>query len=686
MVEDAAVVVRYRPLKPAEAFFLHGRPLVDPHRPRLYLSRRFDFLLLVGILLSFMALLAHVLLVILTLPVTPKSSNYVTSQCANMEGLWNKEKTVLRFWAVPYAVPPVTKREISFPHVMYDISAKYNLTDGGYRWFKTMTVPDTEYCFLSYDDRCNFRFGQWTCVMRRPNKTTACVELASSGNVVGGATENCLTLDIATPVFKGTLLPVIAVITGFRSIKNPTNPFGINEVAYLPTDEVVLRFGAIWVNVHYRLGPFGSFYDFNTLGKTGEKSHYTNFALRDQMAALKWIQYNIGRFGGDANKVVLLAHGSGATGALQLINIQAQLAANEPWFRAAWLASGAVNWYDDSNSKWQQLYPFKLISELIACDHGNTPKVLQNVQPCAAEVRRVLMEWDLNSLASKLGEVYKEDSWSANLWSARKFEEGQVKSWFAVDREFDQGTPNNWSQAIVKKLFYENERRESYLTALVFSSMQSEYEGFPSVANSDGTELRNYLEQLTLPGRENIYDLLVEAENTRQKDPNAWPRKLNPKEYSFNALSALRYTCPQAWLLGTWLFNYSSSDVRTRFYHVYHQESPRYPYTNVPGVTGNKRLPFHGLDMLILTGNYQRQEEQFDAYRLHLWDLFNSFVWDYKLDSTCEVTEDRKEESVTPKLGCQLDTNGPQNMGPSIIPICRNIDWTKQFDNVAMFE
>lgn len=37
-----------------------------------------------------------------------------------------------------------------------------------------------------------------------------------------------------------------------------------------------------------------------------------NYGLMDQIAALKWVQENIGYFGGDANSVTLFGHNRGA--------------------------------------------------------------------------------------------------------------------------------------------------------------------------------------------------------------------------------------------------------------------------------------------------------------------------------------------------------------------------------------
>lgn len=44
-----------------------------------------------------------------------------------------------------------------------------------------------------------------------------------------------------------------------------------------------------------------------------------NLALRDLIAALRWIRANIGAFGGDATRVTLLGHGTGAALANMLL-------------------------------------------------------------------------------------------------------------------------------------------------------------------------------------------------------------------------------------------------------------------------------------------------------------------------------------------------------------------------------
>ena len=54
----------------------------------------------------------------------------------------------------------------------------------------------------------------------------------------------------------------------------------------------------IYVNLNYRVGPFG----FPQGAEAADKSS-TNLGLKDQLAALQWVKNNIKAFGGDPNKV-----------------------------------------------------------------------------------------------------------------------------------------------------------------------------------------------------------------------------------------------------------------------------------------------------------------------------------------------------------------------------------------------
>lgn len=50
----------------------------------------------------------------------------------------------------------------------------------------------------------------------------------------------------------------------------------------------------------------------NTNSEPYQKARVANYGLMDQIAALHWIQQNIGHFGGDSKNITLMGHGTGA--------------------------------------------------------------------------------------------------------------------------------------------------------------------------------------------------------------------------------------------------------------------------------------------------------------------------------------------------------------------------------------
>ena len=66
------------------------------------------------------------------------------------------------------------------------------------------------------------------------------------------------------------------------------------------------------VTINYRLGPLG-FFAHPTLDKEHSEAA-VNSGLLDQIAALRWVQANIGAFGGDPDKVTIFGQSAGAQG------------------------------------------------------------------------------------------------------------------------------------------------------------------------------------------------------------------------------------------------------------------------------------------------------------------------------------------------------------------------------------
>jgi para-nitrobenzyl esterase len=134
-------------------------------------------------------------------------------------------------------------------------------------------------------------------------------------------TEDCLDVNVYTPAVgrhRGKL-PVMVWIHGGGNIGGAGRD--------IVPDDFARRTGTVVVTLNYRLGAMG----FLALpGTTG------NFALLDQEQALRWVQANIGRFGGDRTKVTLAGESAGGSA------VCAQLASpgSRGLYRAAIIQSG----------------------------------------------------------------------------------------------------------------------------------------------------------------------------------------------------------------------------------------------------------------------------------------------------------------------------------------------------------
>ncbi|MDR0763070.1 MAG: carboxylesterase family protein [Bacteroidales bacterium] len=117
--------------------------------------------------------------------------------------------------------------------------------------------------------------------------------------------EDCLYLNVWTPAKTvEDKLPVMVWIHGGGFT-------GGSGTVPLYNGEAMARKGVVFVTINYRLGIFG-FLAHPELSAEDENGVSGNYGILDQIAALKWVQENIGAFGGDPNRVTIAGQSAGA--------------------------------------------------------------------------------------------------------------------------------------------------------------------------------------------------------------------------------------------------------------------------------------------------------------------------------------------------------------------------------------
>jgi para-nitrobenzyl esterase len=119
--------------------------------------------------------------------------------------------------------------------------------------------------------------------------------------------EACLTLTVWSPD-TGASLPVMVWIPGGAFV------FGAGQFQLYNGSRLAANGNVVVVNVTYRIGVFGGF-ELSDLGDGFDD----NLALRDQLAALRWVRENITAFGGDPDRVTVFGESAGGTSVLALL-------------------------------------------------------------------------------------------------------------------------------------------------------------------------------------------------------------------------------------------------------------------------------------------------------------------------------------------------------------------------------
>jgi para-nitrobenzyl esterase len=136
----------------------------------------------------------------------------------------------------------------------------------------------------------------------KPSATCLQTDLGRNHDEAKDGSEDCLYLNVSTPSWPiQQKLPVMVWIHG------GSNYFGSGRVRV----QTLTGQGVVFVSINYRLGIFG-FLSHPELTRESPHHGSGNYAILDQIAALRWVKKNIAAFGGDPKNVTVFGQSAGA--------------------------------------------------------------------------------------------------------------------------------------------------------------------------------------------------------------------------------------------------------------------------------------------------------------------------------------------------------------------------------------
>jgi para-nitrobenzyl esterase len=217
----------------------------------------------------------------------------------HVSGVLSVDKSVTSFKGVPFAAPPVGELRWREPQPVKP-------------WSETLLCD--KFSASPYQNK-PAPFAMWTEEFIAPPEPLS---------------EDCLYLNIWTPAKSSKeKLPVIVWIYGGGFVSG-------SSACAIYDGEALAKQGIIFISINYRVGVFG-FFSHPELSKESKNKTSGNYALMDQIAALRWTQENITSFGGDPTKVTIAGQSAGS------FSVQALVASplSKGLFRGAIAHSGA---------------------------------------------------------------------------------------------------------------------------------------------------------------------------------------------------------------------------------------------------------------------------------------------------------------------------------------------------------
>lgn len=213
--------------------------------------------------------------------------------------------------------------------------------------------------------------------------------------------EDCLTLNVFTPpsaAVDGGLPVMVFIHGGGNTGGSASETTGANGVRLYEGNTLALRGGVVVVTLQYRLGALG-YLALPHLDAESDAGVSGNYGLRDQQAALAWVQRNVARFGGDPARVMLFGESAGA------VNTCMHLASpgSAGLFQRALMQSGSCAALTLTEKRaegnlWLGGTTCANASDVPACLRALTPEQLIRAYPVPVNVgsRRPAVSWNPN--------------------------------------------------------------------------------------------------------------------------------------------------------------------------------------------------------------------------------------------------------------------------------------------------
>ncbi|KAH7881231.1 esterase 1 [Lentinula edodes] len=275
------------------------------------------------------------------------------------------------------------------------------------------------------------------------------------GIPIAELSEDCLTINVFRPsgVDPNASLPVMFWTYGGGFIEGSSAQFNASAIV---AQSVVRGTPIVYVNFNYRLGPLGF-----PQGQEAADRKVLNLALHDQIAALTWVQENIGAFGGDKNKVTVFGESAGAImTAVQLLN-----PSFSKFARAAIIESGSAASALTFDAQHRQVDWDNFVAGVPGCvelsETGNTFNCLHSVNTTAILSGLLIAQSEVPELFPWSPTIDGEGGFMPELPSLRFANGTFAKIPFISGTNLDEGTvfippTNNYTAELITEFIIAN--------------------------------------------------------------------------------------------------------------------------------------------------------------------------------------------------------------------------------------